>query len=68
MNEKINNPPPMNKDQMLNLYKEAMKTAPTPQIKQDLEKECCKLEESMDVTESSLHNTQDIDVPPLKNK
>ena len=68
MNEKTNIPPPMSKEQMLNLYKEAMKTAPTPQIKQDLEKECCELEESMDVTESSLHNTQDIDVPPLENK
>ena len=68
MNEKTNSPPPMSKDKMLQMYKEAMKTAPTQQIKQDLEKECCKLEESMDVTESSLHNTHDIDVPPLENK
>jgi len=68
MNEKTNSPPPMSKDKMLQMYKEAMKTAPTQQIKQDLEKECCKLEESMDVTESSLHNKQDIDVPPLENK
>jgi len=68
MNEKTNSPPPMSKDKMLQMYKEAMKTAPTQQIKQDLEKECCKLEESMDVTESSLHNKQDIDVSPLENK
>ena len=68
MNEKTNSPPPLSKDQMLQMYKEAMKTAPTSQIKRDLEKECCALEESMDVTESSLHNTQDIDVPPLENK
>ena len=68
MNEKTNSPPPMSKDKMLQMYKEAMKTAPTSEIKQTLEKECCKLEESMDVTESSLHNTHDIDVPPLENK
>ena len=68
MNEKTNSPPPMSKDKMLQMYKEAMKTAPTSQIKRDLDKECCKLEESMDVTESSLHNTHDIDVPPLENK
>lgn len=68
MNEETNSPPPLSKDQMLQMYKEAMKTAPTSQIKQDLDKECCKLEESMNVTESSLHNTHDIDVPPLENK
>jgi hypothetical protein len=68
MNEKTNSPPPLSKDQMLQMYKEAMKTAPTSEIKRVLEKKCCALEESMDVTESSLHNTQDIDVPPLENK
>ena len=66
MNEKKKSLPSLSKEQMLRMYKKAMKNAPSNEILQDLQDKCCELEENTDVTESSLHNNQDIDVPPFK--
>lgn len=68
MNNKMKDPTSLSKEQTLQMSKEAMKTAPTPEIKRILEEQCCELEKELNKTETNSLDKQDNDDSRLENK